>query len=208
MTRQLPFVALVMATAVVAACGGGSSSAPAASPAATPAATPNAQTAAQSLQQMAQGLSQSGAGTAKLVEYEVLKALMPEASGWTRTVKGDQISMGIASISHAEGTYEKGDTHMKIEITDAALNQLVLTPLSVYMATGFSERNDDGYTKAITIAGVPGFEKWEKDEKHAEVTAIVANRFVVAGESHGLDSADDIRKLVESVNLSKLATLK
>jgi hypothetical protein len=85
---------------------------------------------------------------------------------------------------------------------------VLLAPLSVFMAAGFAEKSDDGYKKSTTIAGSPGFEQWEKEGKHAEITVIVANRFVVTGKGSEVDSPDVVRKIVESVNFAKLASLK
>jgi len=76
------------------------------------------------------------------------------------------------------------------------------------MASGYEERSDDGYKKAGTIAGSPGFESWEKDAKKGEVTVIVANRFIVQATGRHVASIDPVKKALESVDLTKLATMK
>ncbi len=190
------------------------SAAAGASGAAGGAANGSAQTA-QGAQQMAQGLSQLAQGlesmsknAAKPVDYEELKALIPDVAGWTKgDVKGEQVSLGI-SQSSAKGKYTKGDGTLELEITDSALNQLLLAPLTMMLAPGFEEKSDDGYHKSVQIGGFPGFEEWEKNAKHAEVTAVVANRFIVSANAHDVDSADAARKAVEAVNLTKLSGLK
>jgi hypothetical protein len=40
------------------------------------------------------------------------------------------------------------------------------------------------------------------------VTAVVANRFIVTAKADNVTGPESARKLVESVNLAKLATLK
>jgi hypothetical protein len=213
MTRRLTPVALAIVCAIGCGKSGEEEKAKAAEQAAQAAkqAAPGTQggaaQVAQGLQQMAQGM-QTGRAPAQLVAYEELKALLPEPSGWERKTRGEQTSMGLASISHAEGEYTSGDTRIKLEITDAALAQMLLAPLTIFVGAGYSERNDDGYTKSITIAGNPGFEKWEKESRHAEVTAIVGNRFIVTADGRGVDGADPVRKVVEAVNLAKLASMK
>ena len=176
-----------------------------------------AQTATSGLAQMAQGLSQMAQGlqgknangaAAPLVDYEKLKELVPDMDGWEKkNVKGEQTNMPF-SLSQAHAHYDKGDSSMDLDITDSSLSQMFLAPMLMFVGNGFSERSDDGYKKSATAKGFPGFEEWQKDSKHAEVTAIVNNRFVVQGTGHSVDSPDVVRKLVESVDLAKLATMK
>lgn len=167
-----------------------------------------AQQAAQGLQQMAQGFQNMAQGAAKPVDYEQLKAVIPEIGGWTRNnLKGQQMNMPFA-ISRAEARYAKGESSMDIEITDSALNQLILAPFTMFLAAGYEERSDDGYKKAMRIAGHPAFESWEKDGKRAEVTVVVANRFVVAAKGRDVDSTEPVRKLIEAIDIGKLAAIK
>lgn len=174
-----------------------------------------AQTATSGLAQMAQGLSQMAASmqgkngqVAPPVDYEQLKALVPDMDGWEKkNVKGEQMSAPFQH-SQAEAHYSKGDSTIDLEITDSALNQILIAPISMFLTSGYSERSDDGYKKAAPVKGNPGFEEWQKDSKHAEVTAVVNGRFIVAGTGHNVENPDVVRKLVESVDLAKLGTLK
>jgi len=76
------------------------------------------------------------------------------------------------------------------------------------MMVGHNERSNDGYKKAATIDSYPGFETWENEPKEAQVTALVANRFIVTARGRNVDSVDIVRSFVQSVDLAKLATLK
>ena len=117
-------------------------------------------------------------------------------------------AMGVASFSTAEARYRTESAEVTLAITDSAMNQLLLAPLTGFIGTGYSERHTNGYTKAISISGAPAFEKWEQDSRHAEVTAIVGNRFIVAGKGRSVPAPDVVRKIVEAVNLTKLAELR
>jgi hypothetical protein len=198
------FASLVLMAGI--GCGGGqstpstSSSGGQAAPAssAAPQAAPGA---AAPGQQVAQS-------QAKPVDFELLKGLLPEMSGWTRTrPRGEQLTAPFA-ISNAKAHYTMGASTMDIEITDSALNQMIFAPFAMFMASGYEERSDDGYKKAGTIAGSPGFESWEKDAQRGEVTVIVANRFVVQAKGRRVPSVDPVKKAVETIDLAKLATLK
>jgi hypothetical protein len=169
-------------------------------------ASPNAM---QGLQQLAQGLQQMSKNTAKPVDFEELKALLPDIAGWTRSdVHGEQQTAMGMSQSNAKARYTKGESTIQIEITDSTMNQILLAPMAMFITSGYEEKSDDGYKKAVQVGGFPGFEEWEKGAKHGQTTAIVANRFIVAADAHSVEGPDVARKAVESVNLAKLAGLK
>jgi len=169
--------------------------------------------AAQGMAQMMQGLSQMGQaannGTpVQVVEYERLQELMPQFPGWERSkITGSQKSMGTFSVSSAEADYKKGDASIDLEINDTASVSMLLAPIMMFGAN-YSERSDEGYKKGIKLDGMTGMEEWRKDGGHGEVNLIVANRYIVHANGHGLESADVARQLVQAVNLQKLAALK
>jgi hypothetical protein len=165
---------------------------------------------AQGLQQMAQGLQQMGkAASVKVVEYQRLNELMPEIGGWERgTPKGEQSSMMGLSVSKSEARYTKGESRIDLEITDTSFNQALIAPMSMFLGMGFEEKSDDGFKRATKISGSPGMEEWNKGSKRAEVTALVAGRFIVQATGHGVENLDAVRKAVEAVDLAKLGTIK
>lgn len=164
---------------------------------------------AQGLQQMAAGLQQMGKSGAKPVDYEVLKGMMPEIGGWTRDeVKGEQQSMMGVSVANARTNYRKDDSRIELTVVDTTFSQLLLAPVSMMLAAGFEERNDDGYKKAVTIKSFPGYEDWNKKTRRGEVTAVVGNRFMVQATGRDVESIDVVRKTLEAVDFAKLAALK
>ena len=142
------------------------------------------------------------------VEFEQLVALIPEAAGWTRsTPRGEQINMGL-TMSRALAEYQKGDSTIDLEITDSTFNPVFLAPLTTYLTSGYSERTSEGYRKAAPVSGQPAFETWNNDSRRAEVTVVIANRFVVQATGHNVDNADAVRALAQSVDFSRLTALK
>jgi hypothetical protein len=163
---------------------------------------------AQGLQQMAQGFQKMAQGSAKPVEFEQLEALLPEVSGWAKSnAKGEQANMPVAH-SRAEATYRKGDSRIEVEIVDSALSQLLLAPMTMFLASGYSERSSDGFKRAAKVSGQPGFEEWNKGSRRGEVTAVVGNRYIVKATGHDVDSIDAVRQVLEGLDLNKLAGLK
>lgn len=211
MTSRFALAAIVATAVVTPGCGGGSEPQQANQPA--PATTPQAPVdaaaqAAQSMQQATQAMQQMGQQTATAVDFEKLVALLPEVNGWTRgKPKGEQVSMGV-TMSHAKAEYQNGDASIDLEITDSSFNQLVLSPFTMFLAAGYSERSSDGYSKSVPVSGNPGFEKWSAESRRAEVTVVVGNRFIVQATGRNVDSVDPVNALVKSVDLAKLATLK
>jgi hypothetical protein len=163
---------------------------------------------AQGLQQMAQGFQQMAQGAAKPVDFEQLKAALPEINGWTMSdARGEQVNMPVA-ISRAEARYSRDQSRVELEIVDTALSQLLLAPMSMFLASGYSERSDDGFKRAAKIAGQPGMEDWNSQTRRGEVTAVVENRFIVKATGHQVDNIETVRGAVEAVDLAKLASLK
>lgn len=172
------------------------------------AAQDNSKQMAQGLQQMAQGFQQMTQGAGKAVEFEELKALLPEVNGWARSeAKGEQMTMPV-SYARAQARYDKDAAHIELEITDTALNQLLLAPISMFLAAGYSERSDEGFKRATKVGNQPGMEEWNVDSKRGEVTAVVANRFIVHATGHNVDAIDSVRATVQAVDFARLANLK
>ena len=168
-----------------------------------PQTSPTDQTV-QGMQQVALGLRQLTQSQTAPADFEMLKTLLPEVAGWTKgRSRGELVNMPFA-ISNATAHYTNGESTMDVTITDSAFNQLIFAPFSVFMTSGYEERADDGYRKATTLHGSPGFEEWKKESRHGEVTIVVHNRYVVQAAGHGIASIDPLRKAIEAVDLKKL----
>jgi X-X-X-Leu-X-X-Gly heptad repeat protein len=167
-----------------------------------------AQQVAEGAKQMARGVQQMAQAAAKPIEFETLETLMPDVDGWKKVnPTGEMISLPVA-YTNAKARYTKDGNSVELEITDTALSQVLLGPVSIFMSSGFEEKSDDGYKKALTIAGSPGYEDWNKTARTADLTVIVANRFIVHGKGKDMTSVDPVRAVVQAVNFQKLAKLK
>jgi len=146
--------------------------------------------------------------TAKPVDFEALKALLPDVDGWQRAnPAGEMHTLPVAYASaHARYTSPSAGI-IDLEITDSALSQ-VLLPISIFMANGFEEKNEDGHTKSLTLRGSPGYENWNKTGRTADVTVVVASRFVVRGRGRQVVGIDPVRTVVQAVNFQQLGKLK
>lgn len=206
MTTSTARTLIALSLVAVAGCGSGSKNA---TPSPTPAPTTVAQNAGAAAAKSAAPMARSiMPPVAKSVAFEALIALLPEAAGWTRSKpRGEQITMGV-DMSRAHGDYEKGESSIDLDITDSSFNEVFLAPLTTYLASGYSERTDDGYRKAAPVGGHPAFETWNSDSRRAQITVVVAGRFVVQATGHNVDSAEPVRALAQAVDFSRLAALK
>jgi hypothetical protein len=206
--RRLLIAMLVCATV---ACGGGSdeskeaaaASDAGASSSGAPAGVQTPEQAAAAAQQM---LGQMAQQQAKVVDYTLLKPLVPELSGWKRSdPKGETVSMGM-SISTVKADYEKDDSSLHLEITDTAFTQALILPFR--MAASYSQRSDDGYKQGVTISGAPGWEEWRKEGGYGEVGLLVGDRFMVNVKGNNLANIDPAKQLAQAIDFGKLASLK
>jgi X-X-X-Leu-X-X-Gly heptad repeat protein len=170
--------------------------------------TEGAKQVAEGAKQMARGVQQMAQAAAKPVEFELLETLLPDVDGWKKVnPTGELISLPVA-YTNAKARYTKDGSTVELEITDSALSQVLLGPFTMFMGSGFMEGSADDYKKALTIAGSPGYEDWNKTAKTADVTVIVATRFVVRGKGRDMTSVEPVRTIVQAVNFQKLAKLK
>lgn len=196
MTLRLVMIGLA---SLVIACGGAKPADPPAV-AATPAPAASPVTA--------KPAAPRATRTATAVGFEQLVPVLPEVEGWTRsTPRGEQVSAGVP-MSRASARYEQGEAIVDVEVLDSAFNELVLAPISAYLTAGFAERMTHGYRKAAAINGQPGFEEWNGTTRRAQVTVLVADRFLVNATGRNVENADAPRAIVQNLSLAQLAHVK
>jgi hypothetical protein len=170
------------------------SPAPSPAPSPSPTASPSPQPA--------------GPSPVDAIDFEGLVALLPDVTGWTRnTPTGQQIKTTM-SYARANADYSRGESLIRLELTDSGFNNLLLAPLSMMLVPSYSERSTDGYRRYAAVAGEPGFESWQDDAKDGEVTVVVARRFVVNARGTLVPNIEAVRAVVQQIDLAKLAALK
>ena len=193
------WLAVVGIASLALGCGGAKPADPPA-PAATPAPTASPVTT--------KPAATRATRTATAVGFEQLVPVLPEVEGWTRsTPRGEQVSAGVP-MSRASARYEQGEAIVDVEVLDSAFHELVLAPISAYLTAGFAERMTHGYRKAAAINGQPGFEEWNGTTRRAQVTVVVADRFIVTATGRNVENADAPRAIVQKLGLTSLARLK
>ncbi len=163
---------------------------------------------AKGLEQMTQGAGAAGGSKVEVLPFEKLGEAFPEVSGWTRgEVTGSTTSFPMA-MSQSEASYRNGEARIKLEVVDAALAQMLVTPFSMFMAANYSERSSDGYKKGTSVKGEPAFEDVSTKNDTAEITVVVAKRFIVTSRGSRGTGIDPVRAVLEQMDFSKLTAAK
>ncbi len=207
----MPLRLMLACLAVVfAACG--SSSEQKKAEAAAEQASQSATNMAKGLEDMAKGLGALGgdpnAKPVDPVSFRDLQATFGDLPGWEKgKPTGEKMSTPV-NFSRAEVNYTKGDSRIKIEISDSGFNQMLIIPYSMFLTSGYEKETESGYEKSTKVGEHPGWEKWNTENKNGELNAIVAKRFIVQVEGHQLDDVKALHTAMASVDLNKLSGLK
>lgn len=173
-----------------------------------------AQDAAQGLEQLAKGLQQAAGGAGgdtkpvNPVSFHDLQNLFPDVSGWTKEKPSGERMTAPFPYSVAEVHYTKSDASMDAKITDSGFNQLLIAPFAIFLQSGYEKETSDGYEKATTVNGQPGWEKWNSTDKDGELNAVVGKRFLVQITGNHLADVKDLQAVANKIDMGKLASLK
>ena len=146
-----------------------------------------------------------------VVDYPKLLPILPEApSGWTADKpEGSTSDVGGFKITNVHRDYHKGEGNnaplVSISILDSAANPDYVTATTATWKT--SSESLEGYSKSVTIDGNPGFEAYEREQKHASLWVMAAKRYFVQIEVQNLEPKE-LQEWIKRVDLKKLAEIK
>jgi hypothetical protein len=150
------------------------------------------------------------AGT-KVVDYKVLIPLLPEPpEGWKADpAEGSTDDLGDTEITTVHRDYSKGDGDnvptCSISILDSAANPEYVE--STIAAWNSDTSDAEGYTKALSVEGMPGFETFENDGKHGTLWLMVGKRFFLQIETTMQDPSA-LQEWLKRIDIKKLAAVK
>lgn len=152
------------------------------------------------------------------IDFRKLKEVMPaELGGIKRTaIEGEKNKIGEMSISHAKATYRKGDDDGKapkieIEVMDygGVAGAQMGAASAMWANLDIDKESDDGYEKTTKVGEGkhPAFEKYEKENKHGQMSIWVGKRYILTVSTDNLTAAEMV-KVANELPLGKLADLK
>jgi hypothetical protein len=146
-----------------------------------------------------------------VVDYTKLLPILPEApSGWTaEQPEGSTSDVGGFEITNVHRDYHKGEGKnaplVSISILDSAANPDYVTATTATWK--ISSETPEGYSKSVTIDGNPGFESYEREQKHASLWLMIAKRYFVQIETQNMDPKE-LQDWIKRVDLKKLEGIK
>lgn len=165
---------------------------------------------AKAMQGMAAALSGKGPDgkPVELASIDALKGALPKVSGWEMgEAEGERMTSPFP-FAQAEAEYKKGNAEIQMKVVDTGFAQMMIAPWTIMMASGYNHETDDGYEKATTVGGNPGFEKWDKSSKHGELNILVNKRFMVSIEGDNLSDIKTLHDFAGNVDFGKVAAAK
>ena len=146
-----------------------------------------------------------------VVDFSKLLPFLPEApANWTADkAEGSTDDAGGVKITTVHRDYKKGTADAapttSISILDSAANPEYVA--SATAAWNLTASTPEGYTKSLTIDGMPGFETFENQGKHGTLWLMVAKRYILQIETQGQES-NDLQDWLKRIDLKKLAAVK
>src|SRR5438128_1654785 len=133
--------------------------------------------------------------------------ILPEPpNGWTaEKAEGSSDDVGGFKITNVHRDYRKGEGD-DAPIASISILDSVASPDYVEATTGGwknTSETPDGYSKSVTIDGNPGFEAYEKEQKHAVLWVMVAKRYFVTVDLQKQDPKE-LQEWIKKVDLKKL----
>src|SRR6266404_1164006 len=147
----------------------------------------------------------------EVVDFSKLLPILPNApANWTADkAEGSTDDIGGTKITSVHRDYKKGDGDTapttSISILDSAANPDYVA--STTAAWSMSTSTPEGYTKTLTIEGMPGFETFENEGKHGTLWLMVAKRDAVTTETQNQE-AKDLQDWLKRVDVKKLSGIK
>jgi hypothetical protein len=148
-------------------------------------------------------------GTVEALAPDQIKAFLPESLGnlkRTSTSAQRNNAMGM-QISEATAEYS-GDNNQRItlEVTDTGGAKGFMA-MAAAMAPEEEKETDHGYEKTYTADGNMVHEAWDTQSKSGEYSVVLGKRFTVKANGN-VDSIDQLKQAVGSIDLGKLESLK
>ncbi len=148
------------------------------------------------------------------VDFRRLKEILPaELNGLHRTdANGQKIKQGDFVMATATGTYQKpnddSDNAPKVDLTiqDFGANSDMMKGMTAWTALDIDNESDKSFEKTIKVSNFPAYQTFQTEGQSGTVMILVGNRFLVNLQTNHL-SADDVKKITDSLPLSNLAAL-
>ena len=138
------------------------------------------------------------------IAFQTLQTALPSVSGWEMEKPTGERMTSPFPFSKTEADYKNGEQRVSVTITDSAAAGMLLMPVRMMVASGYSRETSSGYEKATTAAGQPAVEKWQADDKRGELTILANDRFVIEMKGRNVANVKTLHDFAGKLDLGKL----
>lgn len=141
------------------------------------------------------------------VNWRELIPFLGDIKGWEADgdAEGQTVSMMNYKVTKVERSYKAGDKYLTITIVDGGYAPMAY--VGIQMAMNFEIDTSEEYVKKTTIKGHSGVEKYNYDDKEAEVMLLIAKRFIVQMEGEEFKDTKELVAIAKNLDLEGLAKL-
>ena len=143
------------------------------------------------------------------IHWSKLMPFLADLGGWEAEgdAEGQTTNMMGMSVTVVERSYTNENRSLKITITDSGYVQMVLAGIKMMMQ--FEVDSSEEYIKKVTVDGFPGVEKYNYDDKDAELILILEDRFLVLldGDEIEKGQVSELTSIAKALDLKGIAAL-
>lgn len=158
---------------------------------------------------MTQAMGAAGAGAAHksaahAVPSATLASFLPSLSGFTaHDPSTSSANFNGVEWSTAERQFDNGSKHVKITLAD--YNYAAGLTAAYSMLANYSMEDENQIQHGEKFGRYPGWVTWHKKSNDGEIGVIIGDRIYLMIEGSGGVSLDDLRAIVNQVNLDGVA---
>jgi hypothetical protein len=148
-------------------------------------------------------------GNVEALAPDQIKAFLPDSLGSLKrsSLSAERNSAMGMQISQASANYAADNgQHVTLEVSDTGGAKGFMS-LAAAMAPEEEKQTDHGYEKTYSADGNLVHEAWDTQSKYGEYSVVVGKRFTVKANGN-VDSIDQLKQAVASIDLGKLESLK
>jgi hypothetical protein len=148
-------------------------------------------------------------GSVEALAPDQIKAFLPDSLGSLKrsSLSAERNSAMGMQISQATANYAADNgQHVTLEVSDTGGAKGFMS-LAAAMAPEEEKQTDHGYEKTYSADGNLVHEEWDTQSKYGEYSVVVGKRFTVKANGN-VDSIDQLKQAVASIDLAKLESLK
>jgi len=143
------------------------------------------------------------------IHWSKLTPFLIDLDGWEADddAEGQTTNLMGTSVTVVERSFTNENRSLKITITDSGYVQMVMAGIRMMMQ--FEVDSSEEYVKKVTVDDFPGVDKYNYDDKDAELILVLKDRFLVMleGDEFEKDQVSELTEIAKALDLSGIAAL-